>query len=84
MIPKIVGVSKLQRGYKSIIDELKKDTRKPVFLNERDSTVAVMISISEYERIINKNKKEEDFWLSALGSNLSFWDHHSNEVYEDL
>jgi len=81
--PNIAGVSSLQRQARKILDQAKKEN-KPIFLTERSSVSAVILSIKAYKSLIKSQQEKDDFWLLSQEKSLDFWNHPSNDAYEEL
>ncbi len=79
IVPKVYGVSSLQRKSRSILDEVK-SSEDPVFLTEKNKVSYVLITADAYEAMNN----ESYFWTQAQASSLSFWAHESNDAYDEL
>lgn len=83
-VPKVRGVSMLKRKSKEVIDEVK-NSNEPVFLSERDDVSVVLLNVKYYDQLMQNAKDKEDyFWLSASEQTFDFWNHPSNDAYEQL
>ncbi len=79
-IPKIHGVSELQRKAKEILTEAK-TTGEPIFVTEHNKVSVVILSQEAYENLI---QEEQQGWQKAQEKSLDFWNHNSNDQYEEM
>lgn len=87
MIPKIKGITEVQRKGKKAFSDLidKKGEKGVIFLADRNKIFAVVLSVQEYEKMINNQSLRDDSsWLKACESSLDFWNDPSNDAYEKL
>lgn len=85
MIPKIKGITEVQRKGKKAFSDLINKEENVVYLADRNKIFAVVLSVEEYEKISESHTRSSDsFWLNATESSLDFWDDPSNDVYEKL
>lgn len=80
VIPEVFGVSELQKKYRGILN--KSQNNGPVFLSDRNKISHVILSKKDY--ISLRKKHDENFWNQAQESSLDFWDHPSNNAYDEL
>ena len=86
-IPNIRGISELQRqGRKALGPIFEEEGQSaPVFLSDRNKLFGVVLSLEDYEALLqNQEEAESRLWLSALSASLNFWNHPSNDAYEKL
>jgi hypothetical protein len=84
IIPNVSGVSELQRYSKRILNTVK-TKRQPVFLADRNKISSVILDVETYEQLVQiAQSSESNFWTQAQESSLSFWNHSSNDAYEQL
>ena len=84
-IPIVKGVSMLQRSSKDLITQVKK-SNQPIFLSERGSISAVLLSKDLYSQLTNSLKKneEEAYWLEASFKSLEFWDNKEDDIWNKV
>lgn len=55
-VPQIEPITKLSRDHKAVLSRLKTG---PVFLSQRSTPAAVLLSVNDYERIVTRLQKLE-------------------------
>lgn len=58
-VSQLVSISELQRDYTSLIERLKKFA-KPLYLLRRNKPEAVLVSVDEYEDLVEKRRLYEE------------------------
>lgn len=58
-VSQLVSISELQRDYSALIEKLKK-LAKPLYLLRRNKPEAVLVSVDEYEDLVEKKRLYEE------------------------
>lgn len=83
MIPKVAGVSDLQRKGKKVLSPIKNNKEKIVFLSERNHVFGVIMNIDYYAELLQlATNQENDFWSGVMEKSLDFWLDPTNDAYE--
>lgn len=83
MIPKLAGLSDLQRKGGRIFEPIKNGGDEVIFLTDHNDIFGVTMSLQHYEALTKAAQNlENDFWLSANERALDFWHDKSNDIYE--
>ena len=79
MIPRIIGVTELQRRFKAIFDEVR-EGRVPYVLTRGSRPEAVLLPYEEYERLGRLDEKEVSYRFDRL---LERTRRHSEDTTEE-
>jgi len=84
-VPQIYGVSELQRKTKKVISSVKL-SENPVYLTEHNKISVVMITPEKYEALQKDSEilQERKDWEILSESSLKFWEHPSNDIYNEM
>lgn len=83
MIPKVAGMSQIQRNGKKVFDPIKNGSDEVVFISDRNHVFGVTMSIEHYKELLKAAQQlEDEFWMGASESAMDFWMDKSNDVYE--
>lgn len=85
MIPKLAGLSDLQRRGGKVLEPIKNGSEEVIFLTDHNDIFGVTMSLKHYEDLIKAaNRLENDFWQAASETSMDFWKDKSNDIYETL